>query len=139
MRETKNTTLVTIWPSVRENIELFFAGRKINTLAQLDLDIFNEGSEVIQRPSLTLKLPTGCHVLAALLVPEGDGVSHKVEENKIAVVLPYLNPFSEHKHIWKLSILADGDTAKVMVDGGEGWSVQLCSYLQVSNGQSGKM
>lgn len=133
VRETKNTTLVTIWPSVRKNIELLFAGRKINTLAQLDLDIFNQGSEVIQRPRLTVTLPAGCNVLAALLVPDSDGVNHKIEGNKIALQLPYVNPFSEHKHIWKLSILADGDTAKVTVNGGgEGWSVQLSQLPTVA-------
>ena len=125
VRETKNTTLVTIWPSVRGNIELFYSGRKINNLAQVNVDIFNEGSEVIQRPTLTVVLPVGCSVLAAVLEPEEEGMNHKIDQNKVTVLLPYLNPVSEHKHIWKLSILADGDTAKVTVSGGgEGWSVQ---------------
>jgi hypothetical protein len=125
VRETKNTTLVTIWPSVRSNIELFYAGRKINNLAQVNVDIFNEGSEVIQRPSLAVVLPVGCNVLAAVLEPEEEGISHEINKNKVTVLLPYLNPVGDHNHVWKLSILADGDTTKLTVSGGgEGWSVQ---------------
>jgi hypothetical protein len=125
VRETKNATLVTIWPSVRNNIELFYTGSKINTLAQVELDIFNQGSEVIQCPSIGLMLPTESRVLGMRLTPDNDDTHQRFEGNKVILTLPYINPIGEHKHIWKLSILADGDTEQIVVSGGgEGWSVQ---------------
>jgi hypothetical protein len=125
VRETRNTTLVTIWPSVRENIELLYLGHKIDTLAQIDLDIFNQGSEVIHRPSLAVALPSGSRVLGTRLIPEDDGAYRQVEGAKVTLILPYINPVAQHEHIWTLSILADGDTERITISGGgEGWSVQ---------------
>lgn len=125
VRETKNTSLITIWPSVRENIELTYLGHKIDTLAQIDLDIFNQGSEVIHRPTIRVALASGSRVLGTRLIPEDNGTHRILEGDGVTLTLPYINPVAQHKHIWKLSILADGDTERITVSGGgEGWSVQ---------------
>ena len=125
VRETKNTTLVTIWPSVRENIELTYLGHKIDTLAQIDLEIFNQGSEVIQRPTIRVALASGSRILGTRLIPESNGTQRILEGDGVTLTLPYINPVAQHKHIWKLSILADGDTEQITVSGGGvGWSVQ---------------
>jgi hypothetical protein len=123
--ELKNTSLVTIWPSVRDQIKISFAGKDVTALSQIDAEIFNEGSDVIQRPIFTVMLPQKTVVLGALVTPEDIKAEAKIEGNKVIIDFPYLNPVREHGQVVKLSILADGDTEQIVATGmGEGWSVR---------------
>ena len=125
LREVRNTSVVSIWPTVRNKIKMTFEDKPIQSLGQIEADIFNSGSEAIQQPTFTLTLPEESVVLGILLTPDNSETQCKFDRNKIIIALPYLNPVREHKQIVKLSLLTDGRTKIIEVTGGgEGWSVQ---------------
>ena len=94
-------------------------------LGQIDYELFNEGSDVIQNPDFTFTFPTESIVLDVLLTPEDAAAALKIEANKVMVRLPYINPVREHRQRLTLSILVDGNPAKVRVAGsGVGWSIR---------------
>jgi hypothetical protein len=125
LREVRNTSVVSIWPTVRNKIKMTFEDKPIQSLGQIEGDIFNSGSEAIQHPTLTLTLPEESVVLGVLLTPDNSEAQCKFDRNKIIIVLPYLNPVREHKQIVRLSLLTDGRTKIIDVTGGgEGWSVR---------------
>ena len=125
VRESRNTSVVSIRPSVRDKIKMTFDETPIKTLGQIDGDIFNEGSEVIQQPTFALMLSEQSVVLDVLLTPLDLEGKSKIDRNKVSITLPYLNPVREHGQIVKLSLLVDGETKNMkVVGGGEGWSVR---------------
>jgi hypothetical protein len=125
IRESRNTSVVTIRPSVRDKIKMTFDDKPIKTLGQIDGDIFNEGSDVIQRPTFSLTLSEKSVVLDVSVTPQESEIETKIDRNTLSITLPYLNPIREHGQILKLSLLVDGDTQNMRaVGGGEGWSVR---------------
>ena len=123
VRDVSNSSLVRIWPGVRDKITVAFLGRLIQNLGQVDLEIFNEGLEVIKHPSIEIALQGGSTILDLLLTPPDSQVQIKANANKVILIFPYLNPHREHKQIAKVSILLDGRAEQVVVSGGgEGWS-----------------
>jgi hypothetical protein len=124
IREVSTSSLVRIWPGVRGKIKMSFDGNPISTLGQIDLDVFNSGSKAIQQPDFTLTLPAGTRILDSHATPQEARAELQIQENKVAIHLPYLNSFHEHRQIIMLSILVDGKTSPVHVAGaGEDWSV----------------
>jgi hypothetical protein len=125
VRELKNSSLITIWPSVRDQIKISFDGHSITALSQIEVELFNEGSEVIHGPTLTVTLAQKSNVLGTLLIPADVQAEAKISENRVVVNFPYLNPVRDHGQVFNLSILADGDTEQIAASGmGEGWSVR---------------
>jgi hypothetical protein len=125
VRELRSSSLVRVWPTVRNQIKMTFNEQPVSTLAQADAEIFNEGSDVIDRPTFTLSLATGSKVLGAIVVPAEFGAQVDIEGSTVTITLPYLNPAREHGQLLKLSVLADGDTDQIIVSGnGKGWSVR---------------
>lgn len=112
-----------------------FEGKAINSLGQIDLEVFNEGSEVIQNPTFVIALPKTSEILEVLLTPQDGGPTRTFEKNNATISIQYFNPVREHSHVLSVSILVDGETAPIKVIGaGEGWSirhVQLPSKEQV--------
>lgn len=122
--EVRNTSVVNIWPSVRHKIKMTFDDKPIDTLGQIDADIFNTGSEPVQQPTFVVTLPTKSVVLDVQLGPESSQGQTTIDGNKVAITFPYLNPIREHKQVVTLSLLIDGGTKIIDVaGGGEGWSV----------------
>jgi hypothetical protein len=125
VREVEKSSLVRIWPSVRDKIHMTFNGHPVQNLGQIDLEILNEGSEVISHPGFEVSLADGSTILDVLLTPIDPHATAQVNANRVVIVLPYLNPYAEHKQVVKLSILVDGDTEHVAVSGdGVGWSTR---------------
>ena len=125
VRELRSTSLVRIWPTVRDQIKMTFNEQPVSTLSQADAEIFNEGSDVIDRPTFTLSLASGSRVLGAIVVPAEVGAQVEIEDSKVIIRLPYLNPMRDHGQVLRLSVLADGDTDQIIVSGnGKGWSVR---------------
>ena len=125
VREIRNSTLVRIWPGVRHKIKMTFADQPIRKLGQIEGQIFNEGSEVIQNPTFNLTLPNRSRILDVLITPEDLNAMSTIVQNKLTIALPYLNPVHDHRQILKMSILVDGSTEPITVSGGgEGWSVR---------------
>jgi hypothetical protein len=125
VREVASSSLVRVWPGVRRKIKISFDDKPITTLGQVDYEMFNEGSEVIQNPKLTLALPPQSVVLDVLLKPEESGAELKIDTNRVSIYLPYMNPVREHRQTLSLSVLVDGDPSEVKITGaGEGWSVR---------------
>lgn len=123
VREISNGSLVHIWPSVRDKITVAFLGRLIQNLGQLDLEIFNEGSDVIKHPGIEISLQGGSTILDLLLTPPDPQAQTQVNANKVILRFPYLNPHREHKQVVKVSVLLEGNPEQVVVSGdGEGWS-----------------
>ena len=102
-----------------------FSGQRISTLGQIDVQIFNEGAEVIQHPEFTVSLPAESRILGVGVRPEEIQCPPEIEGNRVKVRLPYLNPIGDHKQILALSLLVDGSTDPIKATGGgEGWSVR---------------
>jgi hypothetical protein len=130
VREVSNGSVVRIWPSVRDKIAISFLGRLVQNLGQVDLEIFNEGSEVIEKPGIEISLQSGSMILDLFLSPPDPQAQIQVGTNKFVLVLPYLNPHREHKQIVKVSILLDGNADQVVVNGdGVGWSTRHVPLL----------
>ena len=128
VREIANSSLIRIWPGVRQKIKMTFEDRPIRTLGQIDANIFNEGSNVIQNPTFKLILPEESTILDTLVTPVDLGVKRTIHSNTVTITFPYLNPIREHKHLVELSMLVDGRTEPIYVTGsGEGWSVKHLS------------
>jgi hypothetical protein len=122
IRELGTSSLVRVWPGVRQKIKISFDDRPITILGQIDYEVFNEGSDVIQNSDFTLTFPAESIVLDVLLTPEDVAAELKIEANKVTVRLPYINPVREHRQRLTLSILVDGNPAKVgIVGSGAGW------------------
>jgi hypothetical protein len=51
-------------------------------LGQIDYELFNEGSDVIQNPDFTFTFPTESIVLDVLLLPDDAAAELKIERNK---------------------------------------------------------
>ncbi len=127
-KEVSRTSLVKISKEVRDKIDVSFNNNPVKNLAQVEMDIFNKGSEVIKDISLTVKFSKNTRVLATSfeVVPENLAVTiDSIESNQVKIKIPFLNPIRPHKHRIKANIVCDGDTEKYKVIGsGEGWSVQ---------------
>src|SRR5260370_42262484 len=119
VREVRNSSVVRIWPSVRHKIKMEFEDRTIKSLAQVEAEVFNEGSETIEGPNFTLTLPDGCVVLDIAASPEEFQAGTVIDSHSVSISLPYLNAVREHKQVVKLSVLADAhtDPIKVSVSG----------------------
>jgi hypothetical protein len=124
IREMGKSSLIRISPSVRGKINISFAGVPIGALGQIDIDVFNAGSEAIQQAEFAIVLPEETAILDAHVAPEDTKANLQTEENKLTIRLPYLNSFTEHRQVLTLSILVDGKTSPIRVRGaGDGWSV----------------
>jgi hypothetical protein len=124
-KEVRNSSVVRIWPNVRHKIKMTFEDRPIETLAQIEAEVFNEGSETIERPTITLTLPEECVVLDLSVTPEELHAQTLIDVRSVTLTMPYLNSVREHGQIVKLSLLANGGTEPVRVSGtGAGWSIR---------------
>ena len=81
-----------------------FEDRPINHLGQVEAKIFNEGSEVVQNPTLTFSLPLESTVLAAAIRSTDFEAEPTVEGNRVSIRLPYLNAVSDHRQVVDFSI-----------------------------------
>jgi len=125
IREVSRSSLIGIWPNVRKSIRITFGGEPINTLGQIDVEIFNEGSDFIDQLTLNLILPTETRILGTHTDPEEANAQCQVDKNRLSVRLPHLNPYHEHRQILSLSVLIDGPTNPLKIrGGGQGWSLR---------------
>jgi hypothetical protein len=125
VREVSNSSLIQVWPGIRHQITVAFEGNPIDGLGQLDLELFNTGSDLIEDASFTLVLSKGTHILGCLSRPEHAKVTTEINDNIIKVVLPFLNPVKEHGHIVSISILVEDQADILTVTGmGHGWSLK---------------
>ena len=131
-KEVSRTSLVKIGKEVKDKIDVSFNNNPVKNLAQVEMDIFNEGSEVIRDILLTVKFSKNTRVLAKSfkVVPENLAVTTDfIKSNQVKIKIPFLNPIRPHKHRIKLNIVCDGDIEKYKVIGsGEGWSVQSLRF-----------
>jgi hypothetical protein len=135
-KEVSRTSLVKIRKEVRDKIDVSFNNNPVKNLAQVEMDIFNKGSEVIGDILLTVNFLKNTRILATSfeVIPENLAVTtDSIESNQVKIKIPFLNPIRPHKHRIKLNIVCDGDIEKYKVIGsGEGWSVQSLSFLKES-------
>jgi hypothetical protein len=125
LREVRNSSLVRVWPSIRHKIKMTFEDRPIETIAQFEAEVFNEGSETIESPAFTLTLPKKCVILDISITPQDPDPKTVIDAHSVTVTLPYLNNAREHGQILKLSLLADGIIDSVVITGtGAGWSIR---------------
>jgi hypothetical protein len=125
VREVSRSSLIRIWPGVRKNIRITFSGDPINTLGQIDVEIYNEGSEFIEQPALSLVLPDETRILGSHTEPEEANAQCQMEKNRLSVRLPHLNPLHEHRQVVSLSVLVDGPITPLRITGGgQGWSIR---------------
>ena len=131
-KEVSRTSLVKIREEVRDKINVSFNNNPVKNLAQVEMDIFNKGSEVIKNILLTVKFSKNTRVLATSfeVVPENLAVTmDSIKSNQVKIKITFLNPIRPHKHRIKVNIVCDGDIEKYKVIGsGEGWSVQSLRF-----------
>lgn len=131
-KEVSRTSLVKIRKEVRDKIDVSFNNNPVKNLAQVEMYIFNKGSEVIRDILLTVKFLKNTRILATSfeVIPENLAVTtDSIESNQIKIKIPFLNPIRPHKHRIRLNMLCDGDIEKYKVIGsGEGWSVQSLRF-----------
>jgi hypothetical protein len=133
IRELRNTSLINIQRPLREKIKMTFADRPIQGLAQVEGEIFNEGSDTIQRARITLTFPLATALLDARVTPDDAGAQCDISDKTATITLPYLNSVRDHKQLLKISILADGDTGAIKASGGgEGWSTRYLALPTVT-------
>jgi hypothetical protein len=82
IRDVGTSSLVRVWPGVRRKIKISFDDKPITMLGQIDYELFNEGSDVIQNPDFTFTFPTESIVLDVLLLPDDAAAELKIERNK---------------------------------------------------------
>jgi len=92
LREIRNTSVVNIWPNVRHKIKMTFDDKAINTLGQIDADIFNTGSEPVQQPTLLVTLPSKSVVLDVRLGPQSSQARATIDGNKVCDHLSLSKP-----------------------------------------------
>lgn len=131
-KEVSRTSLVKIREEVREKINVSFNNNPVKNLAQVEMDIFNKGSEVIRDILLIVNFSKNTRVLSTSfeVAPENLAVTmDSIESNQVKIKIPFLNPIRPHKHRIKANIVCDGDIEKYKVIGsGEGWSVQSLRF-----------
>jgi len=125
VREVRNSSLIEVWPRIRDRITVAFEGRPISGLGQVELELFNSGSEVIENAEVVLTLSEDAKILGYVFEPSDLNVSATVQDNKVNLVLPFLNPVKEHGHLITGSFLLEEYAELVAVSGmGQGWSVK---------------
>src|ERR1017187_5624313 len=128
VREAHGLSLLSIRPGLRKRLTVAYDGHPINALSMAVFDIYNDGSDPIQKAALTVILPEGNVVLSAVIVPsDPSDCESKCQSsgNEVTVSLSYVNPFREHKQLFYLMMLFDGESRHAKVyGGGEGWSVR---------------
>lgn len=125
VREITSNSLVNIQNHVKRRIRVLFDGNPVKDLSQLDLDLFNQGSEPIVQAIIRISLPSGSKILHAEVNPPLDSGSVELSDSTVVIRLPHINPHRDHAENRRISILADGKAEPISVSGsGEGWSVK---------------
>lgn len=126
VRDLHRTSLVRIRPDVRRRIAVAFDGATVSALGAIEVEVTNEGSDVIRDPQITIVFGGGARVLEASSAKDHADLPVRVEtrEESVVVSLPFLNPFKDHRQGVRLSCVVDGSLRHVSVRGsGDGWSV----------------
>jgi len=97
IRDLYRTSLVLIRPDVRERIGVTLDGSPVSSLGALELEITNEGSEVIRNAQVTIDFGAGTRVLEASRSADLADLPVGIErrDGSLVVTLPYLNPFKD--------------------------------------------
>lgn len=123
VQDITHSSLIRVWPSIREKIKLTFNDQPITTLGQIDLKVFNNGSDVIKDSSFEIMLPKDSKILGAEIEPQDAIPKTAIKDNCVVVAIQHLNPAREHDQFVYVSILVDGETSPLKVTGsGMGWS-----------------
>lgn len=126
VKELRNSSVVTIDESIRTRVAVKFDDKPVNSLAQVEIEMFNEGSEAIKEAPVKLTFPNGCRLLNASLSPAQ--ANHRIkfaDPHTIEMYLSHLNSFAQHKEVISVSVLADGKTTPIIAEGsGVDWSVR---------------
>jgi hypothetical protein len=132
-RELHKTSLVHVSDSAKAKIAVSFDDRPVEKLSQLELVIFNDGSEVVEDILLTFQFQESTKVLAVDYEVTPRNVDMTITPryaesggNQCNVEINFLNPQRPHKQQVKAYIVCDGtvDHARV-AGGGKGWSLRF--------------
>jgi len=127
-REITKTSLVRIRESAKKKIVIFFKDKPVENLAQLETEIYNAGTEVIENIELTFKYPEGTKILDVPEITPND-IEVEIKDHQVQVKIPYLNPLRQHKHKPRVTMVVDGTVDNVQViGGGKGWSTRQITF-----------
>jgi hypothetical protein len=123
-RETLNVRPVFVAAAVRQKISIRFNGEPVESLAQLDAELYNAGTATIKKPAITVHFPENTRVLD-VSITEGTEGMNVIPGNGWAVIeLPFLNSYRHHTHVVRITFLLTGQAEPISVAGaGEGWSI----------------
>lgn len=125
MRELGSSSLVNIQRHVRKRILVLFDDAQVANLSQIDIEMFNQGTEAISNPIVRIELPAKTKVINVAIDPPMESADVQIFGSAVVVKLPYINAYKDHGEIRVLSVLADGAAEPIIVRGnGEGWSVR---------------
>jgi hypothetical protein len=122
-----NTKSLTFFKGVGKKIEVYCDKKQIDKPFNLQLELYNKGTEVIKDIKLTLQFAPKTKVIDVFFedIESEEKLNNKIIGNQVVLNIPFLNPIRPHKHKILADILCDGDTEGFKVSGsGEGWSVE---------------
>lgn len=127
IRDVERSSLVRVRSSVLSRISVEFDGHPVANLGQLDFLLSNDGSTVIREARITVEFPSSTSVLEAAQLPDDSDVRIEctLAASDVSVRIPYLNPYRDHSHAIRMSLIVDGVDQEATIRGsGEGWSVR---------------
>lgn len=132
-RKVSQVSLVRIRSSARERIAVTFDGKSVDELAQVLIEISNAGSEIIRDVDLTIGFAEHTKILDYSYEADPENLEvgfEPIGENRVRVLIPFLNPVRKHSHKVTTAIVCDGNIEEVsFVGGGPGWSVKSVPLL----------
>jgi hypothetical protein len=123
-------SLIRIKKAAGDRITVKFDAQEVKHLAQLELDITNQGVDPLKDFEFAVAFRDGTEILHidGHGIPDNDDFTISVQRlapHRMKFHVPYLNPFGKHKHRIRLGFMCDGDIDKVSVTGhGPGWSLK---------------
>lgn len=123
VREIRRIEPIKVRPSIKNKVVITFGGNEIEKLAQYELEIYNEGHNVINDGQIKVILDSKNKILDVSCDDKEDNIETSFSDNEAIIKWKYLNPFREHKQKNLLSIIFSGDAKKLELKGsGKGWS-----------------
>jgi hypothetical protein len=130
-RKRRVTSLVDVKKTVGTRIKVTLDNKVVQNLSLIEFDVVNAGITIINDIRILFNFDPSTKILDRRIkehsVRAADFELHvgTTEQNIEDIRIPYLNPYSEHRHKIFVGILCDGEVDDVtIIGGGPGWTIQ---------------
>jgi len=126
--EINKESLVWVNRWFKDRIGVTLEDRPVSALGMLSLEIWNEGSDSIIDPTLSIVVPEGTEILVARFDSENaferQCQTEFVSLQEVSLHMPFINPVREHGQRLRLAFAIDGELRVAIRGYGAGWSVR---------------